>query len=69
MADPQLRRSARAWIKPLKNGTWQYFARVNGHERIMGAAYNAEAAHDTICDYIYPRCEDLDWDIEWKTSA
>lgn len=39
--------SVRAWIKPLKNGTWQYYAKVNGEQRAMGAA------HSAICDYVY----------------
>ena len=63
----------RAWIKPLKNGTWQYYARVAGQERAMGAAYSAESAHDAVCDYVYGNeaykhgGEDS-WEIEWKTQ-
>lgn len=63
----------RAWVKPLKNGTWQYYARVGSSPRVMGAAWNAERAHDTICDYVYndesyKHDGDESWDIEWKTA-
>lgn len=58
----------RAWVKPLKNGTWQYYAKVPGHEREMGAAYSKESAHDAVCDYVYSRAQTDDWDIEWKSA-
>lgn len=58
----------RAWAKPLKHG-YQYYARVEGHERIMGSAWHAEEAHDIIVDYVAKHAGHENWDIEWKAGA
>lgn len=72
MTLPTTSARVRAWVKPLKNGTWQYFAKVSGEPSIRGAEWNAERAHDVICDYVYnneayKHAGDDSWDIEWRT--
>lgn len=59
------KKSLTAWVRPLKDGHWQYFARCP-ESYVWGAAGSHWKAHDILCDFLYGYGYVEGWEIEEK---